>query len=255
MINSIRSFLNLVKNVVFACNIVFYYSKVVSAINTLGVDNIKIFKFTKYHHGFYYFTGTLNDQKVFVKVDTKINILVNDVLAFNIGKAHLNKYLVDVLNYKVVDSIEIVVFEFVKGVELTKEVILRQPELISDLCDVIFKINALGMIHRDVKLDNFLVYGNQLKVIDFTFANSLESDLGFKDISLNSRKNCRMLKMLGGKFKPMNYEWNDFFSLEKILQGILSDSQTDNQKNLINKSIIKLSNNVSGNSFSIKCRY
>lgn len=252
MLKLIRKYLNLVKDVFFACALIFSYSKITKVIKSLGVTNLKIFRFVNSHHGFYYFTGILNAKKVFVKVDTKFHILSNDIQVYEKSDGDFKDSLVKIFDYHLDEDLQIIVFDFVESKELTSMDLLETPELSIELCNLIFKINKLGFIHRDIRLDNFLLVNDEIKVIDFTFAYSLKGDSEFKDLSTSSKSNLRVLKMLGRKLKPNNYEWNDFFSMKEILQSLNTKSFTKDQLTELSKCIVKLSQSIDGNSYYVE---
>jgi serine/threonine protein kinase len=197
--------------------LVFYYFKILKILKKNNVVNIKLFNFKNWHHGYGYFTALLDNKKVFIKFDTKLLLLQNDLLVYDIANDLLKKHLVKIYHSIILDDIQIIIYEFIKGEELSEEIIIKNPDLIDKMIEIILMINNLDIVHRDIKLDNFIIVNHKIKIIDFTFANSLNIALGFKELDLSSITNCATLEFLGNGLNPKPFLWNDLYSLNKIL--------------------------------------
>ena len=199
-----------------------YYKKVQKVLKENGYENIKIFKFGKWHLGYIYFIATKKKQEYFIKVDTKLHLLQNDVIFYNLAKKdkELQKHLIPIEEAIFKDDIQAIVFKYYKeSKELDEKYVIENPHVVYYLVKILKKINSLGVIHRDIKLDNFLIIDGEIKIIDFTYANSLKFDKGFKEIEI-SKKNLNILELLGDKKNPKPFVWNDCFSLKTILNEI-----------------------------------
>lgn len=203
------------------------YFKIINEIKKLSVNNIKIFHFKNWHHGYCYFTGHINDKKIFIKVDTQLHLLENEVLFYKIFNDEMSDYLVPLINYSVDKQIQIVLFEFVYGEELSESVLSKNKYLLNEIYTLLMMINKKGIIHRDIKLDNFLFVNNKIKIIDFTFVNSIRQNYKFKELNLNNKYHVMILKLLGRPLKPAIFEWNDFYSITKVIKSILINQQNE----------------------------
>jgi len=213
--------------------IVCNYMPITTKIKGLNVKSIKIFKFMLWHEGFAYFTGKLYNSDVFIKVDTKLHLLSNDILSYErlTELPEMEDKLVKIIDYSVGDQIEIVLYDFVLGQELTEQAIIQDPNLIVELYDIIVDINTQGIIHRDINLNNFLITNEKVKIIDFTFANSLGETLGFTELRVQTERDRRLLKYLGLGLNPEPFVWNDFYSVCQILKRIMLNHQSKCDEN------------------------
>lgn len=194
-----------------------YYTRVYNVLNKKNIKNIKIYNFKKWHHGYGYLTGFLENKKIFIKFDTKLLLLQNDLLAYDILKKPLNKSLVKIYDSVMNDDIQIIFYEFLEWEELSSGSIVENPKFIKEAIDILVTLNEFDIIHRDIKLDNFFISDNQLKIIDFTFANSLTVDSDFKELDTSKLRNCSILESLGNNLNPTPFEWNDAISLRNSL--------------------------------------
>jgi len=200
----------------------YFYIK--NAMNHLNLNDITIFNYSKWHHGFCYFSATFNGKKVFVKIDTKLQILENEVFFYNYMENEIQHYLIIKYDFYKNKNLELVIFEFLEEVqELNKEILLSNLNYLDDIFLILKSIEAKKLIHRDIKLDNFMIVNNNLKIIDFTFANSFLDYTEFIELNIKEKKNFMILKALGRGFKPKDFVWNDFISMSIIIEELLSE--------------------------------
>lgn len=204
--------------------IVFFYIiysvPIIIIFKRFNIKNINVFKFKNWHHGFAYFTGLYNEKKIFIKVDTIFHLLNNDVVAYSLCKDIQKDSLVDILFYKLEGKIQFIAYEYIdNAVELDENILIANISYIDEIIKVLYYIADKGIIHRDIKLDNFLITNNKLKIIDFTFSNSHTIEK-FKDLDLSKSKNCFILEFLGMGLNPKPFLWDDFFSMVQILKKI-----------------------------------
>lgn len=225
--------------------ILFYYFKIVKILKKNNITNIKLFNFKNWHHGYGYFTALLDNKKVFIKFDTKLLLLQNDLLVYKIANTSLKKHLVKIHNSIIYDDIQIIVYEFLEGSELTDTLVLKNLKLIDSMIDILQILNDLDIVHRDIKFDNFFIVNNQIKIIDFTFANSLNKKVGFKELDLSSLSNCATLEFLGNGLNPKPFVWNDLIALSNNLESL-------NKGKYLNVYIKKIQS-LDSKSYLIKC--
>ena len=95
------------------------------------------------------------------------------------------------------------------------------------MINIIIHIQRNNIIHRDIRLDNFLFKINDNKIniylIDFIFCIGVkDSKKYFQELELNN-KNLNILKGLGGGLNPKMHYWDDAYSLMQICKLISSD--------------------------------
>jgi serine/threonine protein kinase len=214
------------------------------------IKEIFFFNFLKWHNGYCYFIGIYLEKKVFIKIDTKLHLLVNDKLAYNLCRDLMQDDLVDILHYSLDGKIQFVVYEFFNGNVLDESTLFNNFEYLDDIVGILNNLSNTGVIHRDIKLDNFLVSNNKLKIIDFTFSNSnIHKD--FKDLNVKDSHNCFLLEFLGSGFNPSPFVWDDYYSFYTILKK-LEENGNDTQKVKINTYVKEIEKNVGQTEYSIK---
>jgi serine/threonine protein kinase len=175
---------------------------------------------SNWHHGFAYFIGKLNGQKVFIKTSDEFFYLCNDIAAAKILKDKVSTP--KVLETISLDKFEIVIFEFIEGNTLTPHDLINNVEIIPQLTKIINEINKVGIVHRDIKLNNFLINKDKnIYVIDFTFSISIDNNLLFKELDYSIKEELKILNSIGEGDNPANHHWNDKFSLNKIVERVI----------------------------------
>jgi serine/threonine protein kinase len=238
-----------VNNIIFLVKNYIYIKKYIKKLN---IKNIKIYKFRDWHNGYSYFIGYKNNIKLFIKVDTKLLLLINEVTAYDNLKHILKENLIKIEDYSENKNIQIIVYEFTTITELSESIILGNINIIDDVFSIISKINSLGIIHRDIKLDNFLYVNEKVKIIDFSFAYTLDNKIKFKELDIHLSNNYSVLKYLGHQLNPKDFEWNDFYSFISILKSIKTTN--NNIKNKLTFSIESSNKMINGNTYRINFR-
>ena len=72
-------------------------------------------------------------------------------------------------------------------------------------------------------MNNFLLKDDKVRIIDFTYSTCLNYSNRFNDLSFNKREDVIILKNLGGIFKPNIFQWNDFYSIDVVLEALFSE--------------------------------
>jgi len=232
----------------------FYFIPFKFVLRRAGVKKCVIFSGKAPLNGYAYFTGEIGKKKVFIKFDTKYHLINNDVLAYKKCKNKLDKYLVKIIAFKNTGKIRYVIYEFFESTTLNNNNILENPQLISDIYKVISGINSLRLIHRDIKLDNFLIKNNKLKIIDLTLMASLDDSNKFKSFNINNKNEKKTLHTLNKKYSPPGLVWNDFYSLQLILKEVLRNKNNcveEKTKIYIDDWIIKIEKDVKNNSYKL----
>jgi tRNA A-37 threonylcarbamoyl transferase component Bud32 len=242
----------LIRNLKF---LIFNFFKIFLVLRKRPIRKIRIFKFKNWHHGYCYFTAKWNDgTKIFVKVDTKVKILKNEIVCYNELKKESNINLVKVFDYFENKSLQMIFQEFMDSDELSEEIILKNPEILKDVFSFILQLNKQGIVHRDIKLDNFILVNDKLYMIDFAFAYKINnSNIDLKELAI-TEDNLIILKGLGRRMEGDDLIWNDFYSMREDLKEILhknsSNLSTDYIKQ-IKSYVSKFDANIEGNSYIV----
>ena len=198
-----------------------HHLKIIRILKSLNISDISIFKFKNWHASFAYYSGIFNGNIVFIKISTKHLFLDNEQIFYNLFKHDLS--LIKVISLFEDKNIQILISEFSNEKELTEQDILDNPDILLQIYDILKIISNKGCIHRDVRLNNFLIRDNQVRIIDFTFSTCLNHSDRFNDLSLNKKEEAIILKNLGGIFKPNTFQWNDFYSMDLVLHKLFSE--------------------------------
>lgn len=200
----------------------YFKSKMKYILTTLKEQNITdINKFNEnnWHHGYCYFTGIYKDKKVFIKVDTKLKMLKNEELFYEIMKDKIYDYLIPLEFFFENKKLQLVCYQFLSNyTELDEKKLFHNISYLDDIYHILNIMKEKEVIHRDIKLDNFMVHNNDIKIIDFTFSNSLKVESNFKELDISIKENILILKGLGIGLNPKDFHWNDSISIIKILK-------------------------------------
>lgn len=220
-------------------------------INKLKIQQVVIFNYSRWHHGYCYFSGYYKNKKVFIKIDTKLKLLENENIFYKNMEEEISKYLIDMYLFYKNKYIEVVVFDFLEDAqELNEKTLLNNLNYLDDIIFILKKIKNKQIIHRDIKLNNFMIIDNKIKIIDFTFSYSLSKskDLGFKELDISYKENYYILKGLGFGLNPQDFSWNDFIAMKNIINNLLTYSELSSlQINKLNQYLVyftELSNNA-----------
>lgn len=227
-----------------------YHNLIIRKLTELGIKEIKMFKFRSWHDGFAFYYGVLNEKKVFAKISTKHFFLGNEVVFYDIFNSHLE--LLEILNFYEDESLQILISRFSESRELTADDILRNPAILLEIYNILQIINSKECIHRDIKLSNFLIENDKIQIIDFTFSTSFRKTHRFRDLSINNKEEYKVLCNLGEGLNPKRFEWNDFYSLNKLIDNALSNKIELHQKKELLKYKQRFSNTMLENNFIVK---
>ena len=214
-------------------SILFYIIPIILTLKKHGIKNLKKFKPEAWHLKYAFFTGYLGSRKIFIKVDFGFNMLENDVLVYNLCRDELDKHLVKILLHKLHGKIQFVAYEYINSpIYLTYSQLIHSETYLGDIFNILVAIAKKGIIHRDIKLDNFLISNNELKIIDFTFSDSINNK-NFKKLDPSNSKHCYILECLGAGLNPTPFVWDDFYSFTTILDNV-KESVNGSQINFLN---------------------
>lgn len=183
-----------------------------------SIENLQPYICHEWHHGFAFFIGFKNNKKIFLKISTKHFYLHNDFLATKIlgGQIRLPK----VTNYYFKNSFEAISFEFIEGQTLTEEILGSNPSIANQMLKIVDKIHENKIFHRDIKLNNFIIKGDDLYVIDFTFSASIHHP--FKELNSSIKNENKIINSIGNGLNPEKHHWNDKYSINLIMKRLLN---------------------------------
>ncbi len=220
-------------------------------LKKINIKKITFFNVLNWRNGYCYLIGIYKEKEVFIKVDTKMHLLVNDKLTYDICKDIMKDELVEILHYSLDSRIQFIVYEFFNSRELDENMLLNNMRYLDDIIRILNNLSKEGIIHRDIRLDNFLVSKGKLKIIDFTFSNS-NTHKDFKEVDVNYSYNCFLLEFLGGSLNPSPFLWDDYYSFYAILKKLQKDAD-DFQKVKLNACIKEIEKFIGKTEYSIQC--
>ena len=226
-----------------------HHLKIIRNLKSLNVSDIRIFKFKNWHNSFAYYSGIFNGNIVFIKISAKHFFLDNEQIFYDLFKDDLS--LIKVISLSENQNFQILISEFSNEKELTEQDILDNPDSLLQIYDILKVINNKGCIHRDVRLDNFLISDNKVRIIDFTFSTCLNHSDRFNDLVLDKKEELIILKNLGGIFKPNDFQWNDFYSIDLVLYKLFSKDMNIEKRLKIIKYQELFKGNISGNDYCL----
>ena len=182
----------------------------------INLSQLKPIKITSWHHGYMYFKGYLDNTKVFIKVDTKYFLFSNEIKVRDVFNKNVD-FTKLILHKK--GGYEYLFFDFINYEILNIDFIKEKGVyfVLSEVLSIIKKINNEGVLHRDIKLDNFIIIGNKIVLNDYVFSISNKIK-GFKEVNLNPQG----LKLLEDLNKSNKLYWDD---MESLYREVLSTSK------------------------------
>lgn len=242
-------------------NLLFYYKnkkEISNFLSNKGISKIKPFNLTKWHHQVYLFTGTSKlDGDLFIKLSTDKGFLDNENNAYNILESDsiLKKHLINKVGFIKTEKLDILILKQSHGITLTNHWFLEHINATITLINIVERLTILRLIHRDLKLDNFICENNEIKIFDFTFMISNDKNLNLKEVDLNVRDNVFKLMDVGINYKPSIFIWDDFYSLKIIFNNAFFNQKTkklsDKEKEFITEKINYCKEKCNTNTYTI----
>ena len=226
-----------------------HYQQIRKVLNDNFITNVKVFNFRQWRIGCGYLIGEKDGEKVFLKIDTQLLMLSNEKLFYDIMEKKIGDNLLKMHFFHDSKTLQVACFSYVENSrELTERDIIGNPNYLIDLINILKKINKESIIHRDVKLDNFLISDGKLKIIDFFFCQRLNKtyekltyDDDFIELNMNDDFQRNILIRLGDKYRPDYLSWNDFLAMSKVLADIKnSNDLSEEYDEKINNAITEL---------------
>jgi serine/threonine protein kinase len=229
------------------------YYRFKKKLNEKGIIELRLFKYIHWHDGFHYFSGLMGSSKVFIKTDLRIGLLKNELIVNNalkkeIALQKLNLNVPNILFYDFDGEYPFLVMELIAASSLEKynsHIIPQKTkkQLAIVLLETARLLNKIGVVHRDIRENNFIIdtQNSKFYLIDFYFATSTsDSSLLLHEIPSNF---SHLNSTLGEKSRKSDNVWDDAYSLFQVarmfdLEGF---DEIDQLSNLIGKNEFKYS--------------
>ena len=238
-----------------------YYSKkrkfVHSFFKEFGYKKVKPFNLDKWHHDLDLFTAMDKfGDEVFVKFTKLERILKNEYLTYQIFQQNtlLKNHVIEYKEYITSKGFSALVLKRSKGIVLTEDWMIKNIEKLSALIKIVDEFKSLSLVHRDLKLDNFIYEGGNIKIFDFSFMIDKTEKRKLKEIDLTSRENMLKLVNLGMFYKPAPLKWDDYYSLHIIFISLLKNKSlilSLEKKEILTQYIEECKGKIGTNSYTI----
>ncbi len=192
-----------------------------------GVGSLAPYKLLSWHQGAYYFKALHSGEQIFIKTDFQFGLLNNEVTAYNllIKNAKINNSLLHLIFHDEEHS-QFIAYEFINGVSLNHYFSSNRgqeeiDEIFTGLSNIIDGLLLAGIVHRDLRADNFLVTENaRLLVIDFLFSIAPNQPHMFSELDLPDDYNMKVLKSMGLNSQKKPYVWDDACGMVRMIEGL-----------------------------------
>ncbi|WP_339835474.1 hypothetical protein [uncultured Maribacter sp.] len=238
-----------------------YYSKkrkyVLSFFKEFGYNRVKPFNLDKWHHDLDLFTAfdKLGDE-VFIKFTKLERLLKNENRAYKIMQQNtvLKNHIIEHKEYIKSKGFRALVLKLSKGIVLNEDWMVNNIEKLGALIRIVDEFKNLSLVHRDLKLDNFIYEDGNIKIFDFSFMIDKTERRKPKEIDLKSRENILKLVNLGMYYKPEPLKWDDYYSLYIIFNNLLKNKSlilSLEQKDILSRHAEECKGKIDTNSYTI----
>ena len=195
-------------------------------LKKINITKISSFNYLNWRNGYCYFKGVYLEKEVFIKVDTKMHLLINDKLTYDICKGIMKDELVEILHHSLDSRIQFIVYEFFNSRELDENILLNDMRYLDDIIRILNNLSKAGIIHRDIKLDNILLNNNNILVCDYEYCINTD-DIGCNDDILNQYVGTElyMAPEIINREVNLNYKSVDIWNTALVIFVILTKGQ------------------------------
>lgn len=222
-----------------------------------GFYNTKPFNLNNWHHDLYLFTGTAKDgDPVFIKFTNLPRILKNENRAYKKLRKNpfLKSHLIEHKGYIKKEGYKALILKRANGQVLNQEWAYKNIQKLGSLIKIVDEFTNLSLIHRDIKLDNFIYEDGSIKVFDFSFMIDMTDKNKLKEIDLSDNENMIKLVTMGVGYKPSPLKWDDYYSLWVVFKQLLKNKPsllTLENRSLIERYMNECSIKIDTNSYTI----
>lgn len=189
-----------------------------------GYIKIKPFNLFKWHHDLFLFTGQDElGEKVFIKLTRLRRILKNENQAYKrlMKNDFLKSHLIEHRRYIKKGPYKALILKHSNGIVLNENWLINNINKLEILIKIVDEFKKMSLVHRDIKLDNFIYENDTIKIFDFSFMIDKTNKHKLKEIDLSNHKNVLKLIDLGVNYKPSPLKWDDYYSLHIIFKNVL----------------------------------
>ncbi|WP_420603499.1 hypothetical protein [Flagellimonas sp.] len=238
----------------------FYYRKknfIHGFFKENGYSNIKPFNLHKWHHDLYLFTAMDKDGKpVFIKLTNLPRILKNENRAYKKIRKNdiLKNHLIEHKAYIKKEGYKALILQRSNGTVLNEDWASKNIPELRALIDIVDGFTAMSLIHRDIKLDNFIYDDGVIKVFDFSFMIDMTENKKMKEIDLANNDNMIKLVTMGVGYKPAPLKWDDYYALHVVFKELLQNNASNiplEQKRLLEQYKNECYDKIGVNSYTI----
>lgn len=250
----VSSFLKIISNRIYYLG---NKNSIHSFLKENGFRKIKPFNLNKWHHDLSLFTAKDdNGNNVFIKFTELERILENENSAYKKLQKndYLKNHLIDHKGYIQKDVYKALILRRVNGKVLNENWASKNITKLEILIKIVNEFTSLSLVHRDIKLDNFIYEEGRIKIFDFSFMIDKSNKGKMKEINLSSRKNMFKLMDLGIHYKPEPLKWDDYYSLYVIFNKLLKNKSLKislKKRNMLSKYVEECKGKIDTNSYTI----
>ncbi|NQX83533.1 MAG: protein kinase family protein [Mycoplasmataceae bacterium] len=192
--------------------------------NKYNIDQLKPLKVLAWHQGAYYFTAIYKAQKIFIKTDFLFGLLENEFNIFQTFRTDdfFKSKIIDVVLFSKEDNF--IAMNYTEGMSLKSTIensnAVQVRMIVDGMINIIKELHEYKIVHRDIKLDNFLIVDNNIVIIDFLFAIGIGDHCNLTELSEKVANSVTILKYMNGENKEDDFLWDDMFSLKIIIENI-----------------------------------
>jgi|TARA_R110000744_G_scaffold31677_1_gene74351 serine/threonine protein kinase len=225
--------------------------------NENGYHQIKTFNLSKWHHDLYLFTAVDKvGDPVFIKFTNLPRVLKNENRAYKKlqKNSFLKNHLIEHKGYIKKEGYKALILKRANGTVLNDEWAYKNVRELSNLLKIVNEFSALSLIHRDVKLDNFIYEDGHIKVFDFSFMIDMSENNKLKEIDLTNNENMIKLVTMGVGYKPAPLKWDDYYALYIVFKELIKNKPATislEHNNLLEQYLKETSDKIGSNNYTI----
>lgn len=156
----------------------FFSKKLREIFQNIGIIEIQEYKPEIWHLGYRYYVGFYNDKKVFVKFNTKVNWILNEIENIKYiqeSSKYLSEKIPKMYQYKVTPKYGFIVEEFFEyeSIEkcIDKKENMDKNKIYFQFIEIIKEMQRIKIIHLDINENNLYVSKeSDIFIIDFGFS-------------------------------------------------------------------------------------
>lgn len=196
-----------------------------------NVKKVHIFRFSRWHSGFNYFVGEIQNKKVFIKVCVgKYNTIPAESYLCNFTEWDAIPKVIGSEN----GQLQYIITEFIDYVKIdsikeTSEIV----HIISQAREILLYMQNKGIYHRDIRPENLMIRTVDHKLVLFDFGWAV-----YRGKNLMPSAYSFIEQILNIEYRQNDYSFDDAYSMYVSLLKIFGN-EYDNYLTLIKERIDK----------------